>query len=55
MIAIHEKTPSKFRIVRNFFNLIKSIYQKPHSNIIFNGKILKANALKIEAQDKDAH
>lgn len=50
-----KKTPSKIRIVRNFFNLVKSIYQKPHSNCIFNGKILKAHALKIEAHDKDAH
>jgi hypothetical protein len=32
------KTLSKIEIVRNFFNLRKTIYKKPTVNIILNGK-----------------
>ena len=51
---IKKKTLQKAGIEGTYLNIIKAVYDKPTSNIIFNGEKLKAFPLKSE-QDKGAH
>lgn len=39
---------NKLGLEGNFFNLIKSIYKNPKTNIILNGELSKAFSLKIQ-------
>jgi len=48
------KTLTKVGIEGTYLNIIKSIYETPTANIIFNKEKLKAFRLNLE-QDKDAH
>lgn len=41
-----------FRIENNLYNLIKSIYEKPTVNIIFNGARLKCFPVKLVLKQK---
>ena len=44
------KTIQKAGIEGTYFNVIKTIYDKPTANIILGGKKLKAFPLKLEAR-----
>ena len=48
------KTLQKAGIEGTYFNIIKTIYDKPTANIILNGEKLKAFPLKT-GQDKGGH
>lgn len=40
MISIYEKISYRTETIKDFFNFIKSIYEKPTASIILNGEIL---------------
>ena len=49
------KTPQKIGTEGTYLNLAKAIYDKPTSNIIFNGEKMKASPPQYQEQDKDVH
>lgn len=40
MISIYKKISHQTETIKDFFNFIKSIYEKPTASIILNGEIL---------------